>query len=185
LDLADIDVSDLLDTSDRVPAEDADGSLNIQHDLFVGHPEPGISVDDTVREEAGSREDEHLDIQVDDDVVLEFDGGLLDEGIDGKDDIKISGSDIVALAEDIDLPEGNMPQDFSSSFLDDTFREGEAVDVSFVSSEEDSVEDLLDEDLALDQTGENVDYLPADIDALALDADFEAFLNKTASGDFR
>ncbi len=218
LDLGDIDVSDLLDTSVNITTAGTDGGQNQQQDLFVAEAElvPSNvddtisemvgnkedidldlqhdrfmeqvpldalpSVDDTIREEAGRREDEHLDIQLEDDIVLEFDGEFLNEGIEGPDEIKNSGSDLVDMTAEIDLPEGSMPQDFSSSLLDDTFREGEPIDVSFASSKEDLADDLLDDELVLD-SAEDMDNLSADIDVLALDADFEAFLNKTASNE--
>jgi len=176
LDLADIDVSDLLEESGRMPATDADSVPNLQQSR-----QAASAADDTLRVEAGRKYDQ-LDIQIDDDVALALDGSLPGEGLTGIDDFKSSGSDISALTEEIDLTVANPPQDFNSSFLDDTFREGESAEVSFVSSEEDSGDDLLDEELILDHASEDED-LPADLDVLALDADFEAFLNKTASVD--
>lgn len=237
LDLTDIDVSDLLDPSDQLPAADADGGRNQQQEGSVAQPVVHTaSVDDTVREEAGSREFAQLDIQVEDDVDLEFDGEIVgeepgeidalssgseiealageinlpagnppqdfsssflddtlreSESVDAvlvssekaaADDILDVGSEIEGLAGEINLPAGNPPQDFSASFLDDTFRDGESADALLVSAEEDAADDLLDEELVLDDAGQDED-LPVDIDVLALDADFEAFLNKTAKGD--
>lgn len=72
--------------------------------------------------------------------------------------------------EGLDLPETNTPQKFNPSALNDTFRDAEPV------------ENLLDEELVLDHADLD-DDLPEDIDALALDDDFAAFVNKTASGD--
>lgn len=254
LDLGDIDVSDLLDTSDNETAAGADNGLYQRSDLFGEQAEPGLSavddtiseavgnredinldlqpelfvedaeldtlpsiddtireeagsrneaglnqpqdlfsepadlgglptVDDTIREGAGGRDEEPLDLRIDDEVVLEFEGEFLNEGLGGADEINSSGSDLADLTDEIDLPEGNAPQDFSSSLLDDTFRDGEPLDASLVSSKEDPADDLLDDELVLDAAIEDVDSLPSDIDVLALDADFEAFLNKTSKGD--
>lgn len=181
---ANLDTLPSVDDTIREEAGNRDfGDLNQQQDLFVEQSNSGglSTVDDTIREERGRRNDEPLDLQIDDDVVLEFDGEFLNEGIEGADELNSSGSDLVDLGEEIDLPEGNTPQDFSSSLLDDTFREGEPVDISLVSSNEVSTDDLFDDELILDNAVDDVDSLPSDIDVLALDADFEAFLNKTAS----
>jgi hypothetical protein len=180
LDLADIDVSDLLDPSDKVPTVAGDDGLNQPGDWSVESAPRPSSVDDTIREEGASRESDQLDIHVDDEVALEFDEELLSEDSEGLDDT--TKSDLDATTGEFNIPEGNTPQDFSSSFLDDTFRDGESNDASFVASEEELADDILDEVLVLDDAAMDED-LPVDIDALALDADFEAFLNKTAKGD--
>lgn len=182
---ANLDTLPSVDDTVREEAGNRDfGDLNQPQDLLAKPTDFGLStVDDTIREEAGSRDDEPLDLRIDDEVVLEFEGEFLNEGLGGPDEINSSGSDLADLTGEIDLPEGNAPQDFSSSLLDDTFRDGEPLDASLVSSKEDPEDDLLDDELVLDAAIEDVDSLPLDIDVLALDADFEAFLNKTAKGE--
>lgn len=185
LDLADIDVSDLVDTSDSsMTTVDADGGSHSQQNGFAGQSGLNFSGEDTLREEGSSRGHGSFGIQSAGDDVSAFAGGLLGEGLEEIDDIRRSGSGIDDLDDEIDLLDVGTPQDFNSSFLDDTFREGEPADVSEFSSGEDLADDILEQDeLVLDQTGDDGVDLLSDIDVLALDADFEAFLNKTALGD--
>jgi hypothetical protein len=164
LDLADIDVSDLVDPSDKTA--EANAELNPLSDISVEQPVRAASVDDTIREEAGNRVPGLFDNQ--NDVI---------EGIDA---LSGSGSDLDSLVGEIELPEDGTPQDFGSSSLDDTFRDGgRTADASSVSLGDD-LEDDSEEELVLGQDGDDLE-LPAEIDALAMDDDFAAFLNKTAS----
>jgi hypothetical protein len=162
LDLADIDVSDLVDVSmERIPDASADNGLLLGHDS-VGMEFSGpisLTVEDTEGDITSSVLD--LDSGVDDNSLLDL--GLEMKNEDGVGDL--SGVPEIGL---------------SSFSPDDTFREAAAVDVSAddASLIGDSLAAQSAQSLDGSELEEDGDLSSIDIDALSLDTDFEAFLDK-------
>lgn len=154
LDLADIDVSDLVDTSGEMADADENSVFVTQEsrpevlDPFMSDAHAG---EDTIQELA-SGESVSSDLQADDSLELKLDGVVLvddESGVDPVDAVsgaESGGDGLVAEALSDGLPELE-----------------------------------LEDDLALERLDDSGALLAADIDTLALDADFEAFLSKTAS----
>lgn len=160
LDLADIDVSDLIENSGGVSGADTPG-------------ESGLLVEDTIRD-APAASLQHVQ-------DLGFDETSVGEGLAGFDDLGGAGVEMGGLAaNDIDFSAGDASPSLEpvAVSLNDTLQEGDEAAALPHSDEEDvSDDDISLTDLSLDYVGE-VEDLSLGVDALAFDDELESFLVK-------
>lgn len=180
LDLADIDVSDLVDTSAGVFDSHAHDGQIVPQDELADQSRAAVfpSVEDTVREQAVGLPSEQEDFQVDASPALGFDEVLMGEALAGFDDLNSAGADTDSVAKDIDLSGGAATSSFDHAAfsLNDTLQDGDEGFVLPISDGEDVPEDDISlTDLSLDHFGES-DDLSLGADALAFDDELESFL---------